>query len=97
MGRPLGFDKEQAMERALQVFWRKGYETASLQDLIEAMNLSKSSFYQTFTSKQNLYVKCLENYQSNLAGDLAAKLQQTVSARAFIEQNFCRTRQHRQH
>ena len=88
MGRPLGFNKEQALEKALQVFWRKGYETTSLQDLIETMDLSKSSFYQTFTSKQNLFVKCLENYQSSLAADLAANLERAASARTFIEQTF---------
>ena len=88
MGRPLGFDKEQALGQALQVFWRKGYEAASLQDLIEAMDLSKSSFYQAFSSKQELFVKCLEHYQSNLAADLAANLERAASARAFIKKTF---------
>ncbi len=88
MARPLEFDKDMAMEQALQVFWQKGYEKTSLQDLIEAMDLSKSSFYQSFSSKQDLFIKCLENYQNKLVSDLGDNLMKAKTTRKFIEETF---------
>jgi TetR/AcrR family transcriptional regulator, transcriptional repressor for nem operon len=88
MGRPLQFDKEQALNKALEIFWRKGYESASLLDLIEAMDLSKSSFYQSFTSKQDLFVRCLNEYQARLSKNLTEKLNSASSGYEFIEQTL---------
>ncbi len=59
IGRPLQFDPEQVLDAAMQVFWASGYDATSLQDLLQAMRLSKSSFYQTFGSKQQLFERCL--------------------------------------
>lgn len=88
MGRPLEFNKDEVLEKAMNVFWRRGYEATSLQELIEAMDLSKSSFYQSFASKQDLFVKCLEKYQSKLSSDLSDNFVKARTARQFIEQTF---------
>lgn len=61
-GRPLAFDPDQALEKAMLLFWAQGYEGTSTADLMEAMGLSKSSLYQTFESKQVLFQRCLETY-----------------------------------
>lgn len=61
-GRPRGFDLDIALDRALQVFWRHGYQGASLSDLTAAMGLSKPSLYAAFGDKQALYLKALERY-----------------------------------
>ncbi len=61
-GRPRGFDEAEALEKALCVFWHKGYETASVDDLTKAMGLSRSSFYGTFGSKRALFHKALSHY-----------------------------------
>jgi TetR/AcrR family transcriptional repressor of nem operon len=61
-GRPREFEVDQALDMATQVFWAKGYEHTSLDDLVRAMNLSKSSFYQTFGSKLALYHRSIERY-----------------------------------
>lgn len=61
-GRPRSFDEAEALEKALCVFWHKGYETASVDDLTEAMGLSRSSFYGTFGNKQALFHKALSHY-----------------------------------
>ncbi len=61
-GRPRAFDEAEALEKALCVFWHKGYETASVDDLTKAMGLSRSSFYGAFGNKQALFHKALSHY-----------------------------------
>jgi TetR/AcrR family transcriptional repressor of nem operon len=48
MARPREFDIDEALERAMNVFWSKGYEGASLQDLLDAMNIARGSLYKAF-------------------------------------------------
>lgn len=61
-GRPLGFAPEVALEEALGVFWRRGFEGASMTELTAAMGLSKPSLYAAFGDKEALYLKCLDHY-----------------------------------
>ncbi len=62
MGRPREFSCEQALDLALQVFWRKGYEGASMADLTEAMGITKPSLYAAFGNKEELFRKALDRY-----------------------------------
>jgi len=62
MAREIGFDERDAIEKAMHVFWSKGYEGASLKDLMQATNLQKGSLYNSFKSKENLFLLCLERY-----------------------------------
>jgi AcrR family transcriptional regulator len=62
MGRPRGFDTDQALERALEVFWRQGYEGATLTDLTEAMGITRTSMYAAYGNKEELFRKALERY-----------------------------------
>jgi TetR/AcrR family transcriptional repressor of nem operon len=62
LGRPLEFNPATVLDAAIEVFWRKGYVATSMLDLLEAMDLSKSSLYQTFGSKQKLFERCLARY-----------------------------------
>jgi TetR/AcrR family transcriptional repressor of nem operon len=84
IGRPLQFDPEQVLDAAMQVFWASGYDATSLQDLLQAMRLSKSSFYQTFGSKQQLFERCLRRYREQTAQTLMARLDALGSGRRFI-------------
>lgn len=59
MARTLEFNKTAALNKAIVLFWRKGYQAASLPDLLEAMDISRSSFYATFGDKRSLYIECL--------------------------------------
>ncbi|MFI5843722.1 TetR/AcrR family transcriptional regulator [Catenuloplanes sp. NPDC051500] len=61
-GRPRSFDADEALERAMQVFWRYGYEGASLQELTDAMGIARNSMYRAFGSKEELFAKALERY-----------------------------------
>lgn len=63
MARPREFDQTEALERARDVFWQRGYEGSSLADLLEATDLSKSSLYETFGDKRQLFLAALSLYQ----------------------------------
>ena len=63
MGRPRSFDTDQAIEKAMQVFWTHGYEGASLPDLLVGMGLTRGSLYKAFTDKKTLFLKVLEHYE----------------------------------
>ena len=83
-GRPRQFDADGARDIAMHLFWAQGYDATSLSDLLSAMGLSKSSFYQTFESKLSLFEHCLERYREILVGAMTAGLANAPSAIAFI-------------
>lgn len=60
MARPLEFDRPTAVNRALALFWRQGYQATSLADLLAAMGISRSSFYAAFGDKRSFFVECLD-------------------------------------
>ncbi|MEN3156894.1 TetR/AcrR family transcriptional regulator [Alkalimonas sp. NCh-2] len=64
MGRPRAFDVDTALEKALEVFWRNGYDGTSLSDLTEAMGINKPSLYAAFGNKEQLFLKAIEFYEN---------------------------------
>jgi len=85
LGRPLEFDPDKAIDSAMEVFWCKGYEATSMTDLLNAMDLSKSSLYHTFGSKQRLFERCLTQYADMLSTNMEKELNASRSGRSFIE------------
>ena len=83
-GRPKTFDEEEALSIAMHLFWTKGYEKTSLSDLIEAMQLSKSSFYQTFKSKKELYKRALGVYFDTNC-NMLSQMQKHYSSKMILE------------
>ncbi|MFC3694967.1 TetR/AcrR family transcriptional regulator [Chenggangzhangella methanolivorans] len=65
MGRPKEFDPDTALCAALQVFWKHGYEGASLSDLTEAMGITRPSLYATYGNKEELFRKVLDRYEES--------------------------------
>lgn len=84
VGRPREFDQQEALEAAMRVFWTRGYESTSLEDLLQAMGIARSSFYQAFRSKPELFQKCLECYRDQSAGQLIQSLARSTTAWDFI-------------
>jgi len=62
MARPREFDMDTALDRAMGVFWMKGYEAASLEDLLKAMKIARGSLYKAFDDKRNIYLAALDRY-----------------------------------
>ena len=63
MGRPRGFDEDAALEAAMQAFWEKSYEGATMADLTKAMGINRSSMYAAFGDKESLFHRVMERYR----------------------------------
>lgn len=72
MARPAEFDRTAARDRALLLFWRKGYQATSLADLLAAMEISRSSFYAAFGDKRALFIECLDVFADRTVAFLGA-------------------------
>jgi AcrR family transcriptional regulator len=83
-GRPLGFDPAKALDQALKVFWRHGYEGASLAELTRAMGINRPSMYAALGNKEELFRKALDRYEELVGRDLLQRLNEP-SARTAIE------------
>jgi AcrR family transcriptional regulator len=84
VGRPRGFDVDEALEKAMKVFWQKGYEGASLTELTEAMGINRPSLYAAFGNKEDLFRKALDRYGEGPASYVGRSLEQPT-ARKVIE------------
>src|SRR5271154_4917814 len=85
LGRPRSFEVGKALEAAMKVFWRKGYEGASLTDLTKAMGINRPSLYAAFGDKEALFRKVLDCYEAGPAAYFSEALSQPT-ARAAVEQ-----------
>ncbi|MCK7628224.1 TetR/AcrR family transcriptional regulator [Streptomyces sp. RS10V-4] len=75
MARPRKFDEERAVDAAMEAFWAAGYEATSTQDLCDATGLGRSSIYNTFKSKHDLFERALARYMQRKNGELAELLE----------------------
>ncbi|NEO92378.1 MAG: TetR/AcrR family transcriptional regulator, partial [Moorea sp. SIO3G5] len=62
VGRKLEFDREEALEKAMDLFWSKGYNATGLNDLLKHMGIQRQSLYNTFGSKHALFLEAVQNY-----------------------------------
>ena len=87
-GRPRSFDVDIALDRAVEVFWKHGFQDASIHELTEAMALSKPSLYAAFGDKEALYLKTLDRYMARLverhAGGLEAEPDAKLAVAGFL-------------
>ncbi|WP_051989609.1 TetR/AcrR family transcriptional regulator [Gordonia soli] len=83
----MSFDRDRALDIAMGVFWEKGYADTSVHDLTEAMGLQKSSLYNTFTGKRELYLAALRRYHARCTEDYAlieASIEPLATVRDFV-------------
>ncbi|MEO6340932.1 MAG: TetR/AcrR family transcriptional regulator [Caulobacteraceae bacterium] len=85
-GRPRGFDRDKALEEAALVFWRLGYDGASIADLTAAMGITPQSLYAAYRSKADLYRETLDWYRADFGEPLLSSLDDESSAVTAIEQ-----------
>lgn len=82
------FDQEQALDNAMNLFWTKGYNGTSINDLVKATGLSRSSLYDTFQDKHQLYKATLKHYQAQQMKGLSAVLDKQPDSKKKIEVLF---------
>src|SRR5277367_6742922 len=79
LGRPREFDTDAALEKAMRLFWAKGYEGTSLADLTESLRISRPSLYAAFGDKQTLFRAALKRYAAGPASYVAAAIGQPTA------------------
>ncbi|MCB1689820.1 MAG: TetR/AcrR family transcriptional regulator [Halioglobus sp.] len=98
MARSPEFDRNNALEAAMKLFWARGYTATSLPDLLAAMGIARSSFYASFGNKRQLFMECLELFGDRTYAIVekdARKLSPTALPRAFFEATLLETSQRR--
>jgi TetR/AcrR family transcriptional repressor of nem operon len=91
MARPLEFDRSKAVNKALVLFWRKGYQASSLADLLSAMGIGRSSFYAAFTDKRTLFLECLDLFAArtvDVVQRARCEMPPVDALQHFFERNF---------
>jgi AcrR family transcriptional regulator len=84
-GRPRSFDRETALENAVEVFWKHGYEATSISDLTEAMGINPPSLYAAFGDKEKLFMEAIERYQQQRAEAIERAFEAEPTARGAVE------------
>ncbi|MEY4267677.1 MAG: hypothetical protein RIS90_2212 [Pseudomonadota bacterium] len=91
MSRPIAFDRPQAVNRALALFWRQGYQATTLADLLQAMGISRSSFYAAFGDKRSFFIECLDLWAARTLGVVQrtrAEMPPLDALQDFFERSF---------
>ena len=88
MARHKEFDRDEALQRAMEVFWSRGYEAASIRDLVEHMGINRQSLYDTFGDKHALYLQALDRYQEVETRKVFELLERTPSVKKALRQLF---------
>jgi AcrR family transcriptional regulator len=89
-GRPRTHDRDETLEKALQVFWQRGYHATSMNDLVEATGVAKPGLYADFGDKDHLFVTAVEHYLKTYGRQSVAGLEVELDARAAIEDYLLR-------
>ncbi|MEO3802371.1 TetR family transcriptional regulator [Nonomuraea sp. B1E8] len=87
MARSKEFNPDVALQKALDLFWERGYEATSMADLVEHLGVARASIYATFGGKRELYLRALERYlaQRDVVGPLAQPGPALPAIRAFLD------------
>ncbi|KZY28250.1 MULTISPECIES: TetR/AcrR family transcriptional regulator [unclassified Oleiphilus] len=88
MGRKLAFDADRVLHKAMKLFWLKGYEATSMQDLVDELGINRFSVYNTFGDKKEIFIKVLMHYRKTVLAYLLAPLKSDKPARQRLDDYF---------
>jgi TetR/AcrR family transcriptional repressor of nem operon len=88
MARHKEFDRDEALHKAMEVFWSRGYEAASIQDLVKHMGINRQSLYDTFGDKHALYLQALDRYHEVEGRKMFELLERPGSVKQSLRQLF---------
>lgn len=84
-GRPRTFDREEALRRAMTLFWSQGFERTSVDDLAQAMGINKPSLYAAFGCKEQLFREAIACYERIEGGPVRSAMQEAATAREAVD------------
>ncbi|HJP62421.1 MAG TPA: TetR/AcrR family transcriptional regulator, partial [Mucilaginibacter sp.] len=85
MARTKDFDEDEVLEKAMNLFWLKGYNGTSMQDLVDGLGISRSSLYDTYVDKHTLFLRSLEHYKSKAGESMGKIIQSSSTAKEKIK------------
>ncbi|BAV05667.1 transcriptional regulator, TetR family [Filimonas lacunae] len=88
MARSKAFDENEVLDKAVNLFWSKGYNGTSAQDLVDSLGLSRSSLYDTFSDKRTLFIKALQHYRTKMGGAALQMIKQSDNPAQTIKELF---------
>ncbi len=88
MARPKEFNEKDVLEKAMLLFWQKGYFQTSIQDLVDTMGINRASLYGAFSDKHNLYILALERYRQQDVSQLLQLFNRNLPAKQFFDVVF---------
>jgi TetR/AcrR family transcriptional regulator, transcriptional repressor for nem operon len=88
MPRPKEFERDVVLDRAMRVFWSRGYEATSIQHLVDRMGIQRGSLYDTFGDKRTLFFAAIERYDRVVTAKLMAALDEPASGKEAIGKFF---------
>lgn len=88
MARTKDFDEDEVLQKAMNLFWHKGYNGTSMQDLVDGLGISRSSMYDTFGDKHTLFIRALENYKKIATNEMKTLVDNSSSAKETIRRMF---------
>ena len=88
MARQKEFDRNEALQKAMEVFWSHGFEAASIQELVEHMGINRQSLYDTYGDKHALYLQALDRYREVEGRKMVELLEQPGSVKKNLRQLF---------
>ena len=88
MARTKEFNEDQALDKAIEIFWHKGYNGTSAQDLVTHLGLSRSSLYDTFGDKQKLFSQSLQRYQKQSQDQIIKLLEESKNIKETLHDIF---------
>ncbi|WP_336785756.1 TetR/AcrR family transcriptional regulator [Paenibacillus sp. MMO-177] len=90
MARPREFDQDAVLQKAMELFWEKGYERTSIQDLVERTGVHRGSLYDTFGDKSQLFLTCLDRFREGNRGHASSILEEDGPAKDVLWRYFQR-------